>query len=191
MTRHARVLEPEDVRVVLQYARRTQSERNTVIVLLSFKAGLRACEIAGLSWPMVQTPSGDIAAAIDLSGRVTKSGRSRVIPLNRALGRALAKLHKVDGRPKEGPVIRSQRGGHMTARSLVNWFAEVYAEAGLTGCTSHSGRRTFVTRAARALVKSGGSLRDIQELVGHRSLSTTERYIQGDRAAQHRLVQLA
>lgn len=79
----------------------------------------------------------------------------------------------------------------MTARSIVNWFADIYAEAGLVGCSSHSGRRTFVTRAARALVKAGGSLRDVQELVGHRSLSTTERYIEGDRAAQHRLVQLA
>jgi integrase/recombinase XerD len=191
MSRHARVLEPEDVRVVLQSARKTQAERNTVIVLLSFKAGLRACEIAGLSWPMVLTPSGGIAAAIDLNGRITKSGRSRVIPLNRELARALTKLHRVDVWPSEGPVIRSQRGGHMTARGLVNWFAEVYADAGLTGCSSHSGRRTFVTRAARALVKSGGSLRDVQELVGHRSLSTTERYIEGDRAAQHRLVQLA
>jgi integrase/recombinase XerD len=191
MSRHARVLEPEDLRVVLQYARKTQAERNAVILLLSFKAGLRACEIAGLSWPMVLTTAGDVAPAIDLSGRITKSGCSRVIPLNRELARALTKLHKVRGRPREGPVVRSQRGGHMTARSLVNWFAEVYSAAGLTGCSSHSGRRTFVTRAARALVKSGGSLRDVQELVGHRSLSTTERYIQGDRAAQHRLVQLA
>jgi integrase/recombinase XerD len=191
MTRHARVLEPDDVRVVLQHARKTQAERNTVIVLLSFKAGLRACEIAGLSWPMIIATSGAIAGSIDLSGRITKSGYSRVIPLNKDLARALAKLHKAEGRPRDGPVIRSQRGGHMTARAVVNWFAEVYAEAGLAGCSSHSGRRTFVTRTARALAKSGGSLRDVQELVGHRSLSTTERYIQGDRAAQRRLVQLA
>src|ERR1700740_63104 len=119
MTRHARVLEPEDLRVVLQHARKTQAERNTVIILLSFKAGLRACEIAGLSWPMVLTPSGDVAAAIDLSGRITKSGYSRTIPLNKALAKALARLHKVQGRPREGPVIGSQRGGHMTARSVV------------------------------------------------------------------------
>jgi len=191
MTRHARVLEPADLRVVLKHARKTQAQRNTVIVLLSYKAGLRACEIAGLSWPMVVTASGEIAACIDLSGTVTKNGRPRVIPLNKELARALAALHKLQSWPRDGPVIRSQRGGHMTARSVVNWFAEIYAEAGLTGCSSHSGRRTFVTRAARALVKAGGSLRDVQELVGHSSLSTTERYIQGDRAAQHRLVQLA
>ena len=191
MTRHARVLGPADVRVVLKYARKTQAERNTVIVLLSYKAGLRACEIAGLSWPMVVTASGEIAPCMDLSGTVTKNGRPRVIPLNQKLAHTLARLHKLQGWPSDGPVIRSQRGGHMTPRGVVNWFAEIYAEAGLTGCSSHSGRRTFVTRAARALVKAGGSLRDVQELVGHSSLSTTERYIQGDRMAQHRLVQLA
>jgi integrase len=191
MTRHARVLEPGDVRIVLQYARQAQAERNTVIVLLSFKAGFRACEIAGLSWPMVLTPSGEISATIDLSGDITKNGRPRVIPMHRQLGAALAKLRKAYDWPDDGPVIVSQRGGHMTPRGIVNWFAAVYAEAGLTGCSSHSGRRTFVTRAARALSKAGGSLRDVQELVGHRSLSTTERYIQGDRLAQHRLVQLA
>ena len=136
-------------------------------------------------------PGHEIAATIDLSGAVTKNGHARVIPVNRDLGRSLAKLAKTEGWPIDGPVVRSQRGGHMTPRGIVNWFAAVYAEAGLTGCSSHSGRRTFVTRTARALVRAGGSLRDVQELVGHRSLSTTERYIQGDRAAQHRLVQLA
>ena len=78
----------------------------------------------------------------------------------------------------------------MTARSVVNWFRATYAELGLDGCSSHSGRRTFMTRAARLLAKTGGSLRDVQELAGHRALTTTERYIQGDRDIQQRLVRL-
>ena len=78
----------------------------------------------------------------------------------------------------------------MTPRSVVNWFATTYAEIGCDGCSSHSGRRTFITRSARILAKTGGSLRDIQELVGHRDLATTQRYIEGDRDAQRKLIRL-
>jgi integrase len=66
-------------------------------------------------------------------------------------------------------MIVSERGGPMTAQSIVNWFAKLYDDAGLQGCSSHSGRRTFVTMAARLISRAGGSLRDVQELVGHRS----------------------
>ena len=78
----------------------------------------------------------------------------------------------------------------MTAKSVVNWFTRLYQSLKLAGCSSHSGRRTFITRAARLVHKAGGSLRDVQELAGHRSLKTTERYIAGDRDAQRRLVRL-
>ena len=78
----------------------------------------------------------------------------------------------------------------MTPRGVVNWFKGVYVALSLHGCSSHSGRRTFITRSARLLAKSGGSLRDVQELAGHRSLTTTERYIEGDRDAQRRLVNM-
>lgn len=78
----------------------------------------------------------------------------------------------------------------MTPRSIVNWFGTVYRELGLIGCSSHSGRRTFITNSARVLAKTGGSLRDIQERAGHRAITTTERYIRGDREAQRRLISL-
>ena len=53
---------------------------------------------------------------------------------------------------------------------------------------SHSGRRTFITRAARLVHRVGGSLRDVQLLAGHRSIQTTQRYIDGDTDAQRKLV---
>ena len=56
------------------------------------------------------------------------------------------------------------------------------------GCSSHSGRRTFITRAARLVHRVGGSLRDVQLLAGHRSIQTTQRYIDGDTDAQRKLV---
>ena len=78
----------------------------------------------------------------------------------------------------------------MTPRSIVNWFKQLYLELGLNGCSSHSGRRTFITRSARLVSKAGGCLRDVQELAGHRAITTTERYIEGDRDAQRKLVQM-
>jgi integrase/recombinase XerD len=91
---------------------------------------------------------------------------------------------------KLGPVVRSERGGPMTPLSIVVWFARTYQIVGLNGCSSHSGRRTFITRAARLVHKAGGSLRDVQLLAGHRSIQTTQRYIDGDSDAQRKLVSL-
>jgi integrase/recombinase XerD len=89
-----------------------------------------------------------------------------------------------------GPLIRSERGGGMTPLSIVVWFNRAFRHIGLNGCSSHSGRRTFITRAARLVHKAGGSLRDVQLLAGHRSIQTTQRYIDGDTDAQRKLVSL-
>ncbi len=85
----------------------------------------------------------------------------------------------------------SDRGGGFRANSLVNWFGELYREINAQGCSSHSGRRTFITKAARNAHKVGASLRDIQILAGHRSIEVTQGYIEGDSDAQRRLVAIA
>ena len=87
-------------------------------------------------------------------------------------------------------VVLSERGCAMTPLSIVAWFARAYRAVGLEGCSSHSGRRTFITRAARLVHEAGGSLRDVQLLAGHRSIQTTQRYIDGDTDAQRKLVSL-
>lgn len=189
--RRACVLVPNDVcRVLDHVVHRRYPDRDRVIILLSFYAGLRACEIAGLGWPMVLASDGSIAEIATLSQGITKGGAIRSIPLAVKLKTALRRLHRSSGRPLTGPVIRSERDRHMTPCSIVNWFALLYRELGLDGCSSHSGRRTFITRTARLVSKTGGSLRDVQELAGHRALTTTERYIEGDRATQRRLIAL-
>ncbi len=191
MSQPARVLEAADVRRLIRHVRdHRHATRNHAMVLLSFKAGLRACEIAGLDWSMLLRPDGSLGHLINLSGSITKNGNARRIPLHPDLKTALVRLRTERGKPRDGPVIQSERGSHMTARSVVNWFIATYAELGFDGCSSHSGRRTFITRSARLLAKTGGSLRDIQELVGHRDLGTTQRYIEGDRDAQRKLVRL-
>lgn len=187
----AKVLTAADVRRVLNHvARHRNAKRDQTIVLLSFKAGLRACEIAGLDWSMVLQPNGKLNDQVAIAAHIAKNGSDRRVPMHPELKAALRALHMEEGQTLSGPVIRSARGTHMTPRSIVNWFAGVYAQLGLSGCSSHSGRRTFITSTARLLAKIGGSLRDVQELAGHRALTTTERYIEGDRDAQRRLVRM-
>jgi integrase/recombinase XerD len=162
--------------------------RNKVMVLLSAKAGLRAGEIARLTWAMVTDPTGDIGNVLELPDRAAKKGSGRVIPLHKEVQIALAAWRPVT--ESAGPVIVSERGGPMTAQSIVVWFAHAYRVIGLDGCSSHSGRRTFITRAARLAHHAGGSLRDVQLLAGHRSIQTTQRYIDGDTDAQRKLVSM-
>lgn len=185
----ARVLEKKDVCRLLELTgKHRQSHRNAAIVMLSFNAGLRACEIAGLTWTMALNTSGQMADQLTISGSIAKYGNGRRIPMHDDLRTVLKRYHKSIDRPSDGPLILSERRTAMTPRSIVNWFHDCYEKLGLRGCSSHSGRRTFITRAARLISKTGGSLRDVQELAGHRALTTTERYIEGDRDAQRKLI---
>jgi integrase len=184
--KRAKILSSPDVNDLLVFASCTrQPLRNTVIVLLSAKAGLRAGEIANLTWDMVVDGNGQISGLIELADTAAKKCTGRSIPVHPDLAAALAALRQAS--PSSKYVISSERGGRMNPLSIVVWFNRAFKNIGLKGCSSHSGRRTFVTRAAR-IVHTGGSLRDVQLLAGHRSIQTTQRYIDGDSDAQRKLV---
>jgi len=187
--KQAKILSEASLGDLLAFAETTRRRlRNRVIVLLSVKAGLRAAEIAHLTWDMVTDPTGDVGTVIQLPDRAAKKGSGRIVPLHSDLQSALRALRVVSR--IAGPVIVSERGGPMTPLSIVIWFANAYRMLGLDGCSSHSGRRTFITRAARLVHHAGGSLRDVQVLAGHRSIQTTQRYIEGDTDAQRKLVSM-
>src|SRR5579872_1066752 len=146
--KRAKILSDDNIRDLLAFTTLTRyPARNRVMVLLSVKAGLRAGEIASLTWSMVTDPTGEIGTVIAVEDRIAKKKSGRVIPLHPDLARALMTLR--NGARENGLLIRSERGGSMTAASVVNWFTTAYRAIGITGCSSHSGRRTFVTRAAR------------------------------------------
>ncbi|EME67594.1 hypothetical protein H261_22718 [Paramagnetospirillum caucaseum] len=158
--------------------------------LLSAKAGLRAKEIACITWSMVLTATGEVGDMIHLEDKATKQASGRSIPMNRELRSALVELHARGIRGADHPVIYSERGIGMTPNTVVAWFSRLYQRLGYLGCSSHSGRRTFVTTAAKKVGMAGGSLRDVQQLVGHASLAMTARYIEGDSDAKRKLVNL-
>jgi integrase/recombinase XerD len=187
--KRAKILSAADVADLLIFASCTRHPlRNAVIVLLSARAGLRAGEIANLTWDMVLDATGQIGRLIELRDHAAKKGSGRSIPIAPDLRAALAAWRAAG--PTGDAVIASERGGPMTPLSIVVWFNRAFKNLGLNGCSSHSGRRTFVTRAARLVHKAGGSLRDVQLLAGHRSIQTTQAYIDGDSDAQHKLVAL-
>lgn len=169
--------------------------RDQTIFLLSVRAGLRAKEIAGLRWSMVLTPDGEVGDAIHLTDTASKGRSGRIIHLNKQLRANLIEMlaakrrgHKAHSEASH--IITTERSAHTSAQAVVNMFKRWYENVGLIGCSSHSGRRTFITNAARKISIVGGSLRDVQMLAGHSSLAVTQRYIDGDSEARKKIVDL-
>src|SRR5881275_1717124 len=107
--KQAKVLSRQQVVAALRHVRRSRyPQRDRVMILLSVKAGLRAGEIAKLTWPMLLDASGRISGRIELYDAAAKKGSGRVIPLHRQLHRALLQLRRQTG--SVGLVIRSERG---------------------------------------------------------------------------------
>lgn len=187
--RQAKILTDGQLSAALKATRQTRyPARDKAMLLLSAKAGLRAAEIAGLTWAMVTDADGRLVDQIALSNHIAKKGSGRFIPLHPLLRAAFLPLQRQA--KNMGHIIKSERGEALSAGSVVNWFKAFYAKLGLQGCSSHSGRRTFITLAARRTARAGGSIRDVQLLAGHRSLRHTQGYIEGDSRAQRRLVNL-
>ena len=101
--KRAKILSDDNIHDLLAFTALTRyPTRNRVMVLLSVKAGLRAGEIASLTWAMVTDPVGDIGTVIALEDRIAKKKSGRVIPLH--------------------PTLRSERNSPMAPVSIVNWF---------------------------------------------------------------------
>jgi integrase/recombinase XerD len=189
--KQAKTLSKGQTEAVLGYLATTRwPTRNRVIFLLSVKAGLRAKEIASLTWRMVTDPRGQIGQAIHLEDKASKGRSGRVLPMNEELRTALAEYSNTILMSTSTFLIQSERSRGMSPQAIVNLFWRWYRHIGFDGCSSHSGRRTFITNTARKISTVGGSLRDVQMLAGHTNLRTTQRYIEANPDAQVRVVGL-
>jgi len=189
--KQAKTLTKGQVEAVLGYLAKTRyPARNRVIFLLSVKSGLRAKEIASLTWEMITDADGTIGRSIHLRDSASKGRSGRIIPLNDELTDALSALRNSIWLHASRFVVTTERSKRTSPQAIVNLFARWYEVLGFQGCSSHSGRRTFITNAARKISNVGGSVRDVQVLAGHSNMRTTQRYIEADTDAQKRVVNL-
>jgi integrase/recombinase XerD len=192
--KQAKVLSDKQQSAVLHYLEESRYPiRNKTIFLLSMKAGLRAKEIASLRWRNVCDVSGEISDEIQIEDVGSKGKGGRTIPLNPALREALVEYQKETEYPQSDRfLVQSERSGGsgVAAQTIVSLFQRWFADLSMDGASSHSGRRTFITNAAKKISTVGGSLRDIQQLAGHSSLQTTQRYIEGSTEAKKAIVRI-
>src|ERR1700754_483613 len=123
--KQAKTLSTDHIDDVLFFAERSRHPlRNRLIVLLSVRAGLRAAEIAKLSWEMVLDASGDVSTTVQVQDKIAKKRGGRSIPLHSELQDTLILARRqCEG---AGVIIRSERGGAMTPLSIVVWFNRAY-----------------------------------------------------------------
>ena len=175
--KQAKVLNETQQKVILSHLDTGRhSERNKVIFLLSVDAALRAKEIAELTWEMLIDGEGNLTDEIRLQDRASKGRSGGLVYQSKRLQAAVCKY--AEGRVLKGRVITSQRGGGMTSQVVINWFQSLYRELGYEGCSSHSGRRTAITRWARNIHSAGGTLIEVSRMARHSSVSMTQRYIE-------------
>ena len=191
LRKQAKTLSKGQTDAMLTYLSTTRhAKRNKLIFLLSVKAGLRAKEIAKLNWLMTNDSLGEIGSQIFLFDSASKGKSGRVIPLSSELRGALIEYRESVKHTTTPHVIRTERAASTSAQAIVNMFQRWYRHLGFVGCSSHSGRRTFITNAARKISTVGGSIKDVQQLAGHANLRTTQGYIDANPDAQVRVVNL-
>jgi len=157
---------------------------------------VRAAEIARLRRWHVMTATGDLADTMTLDKTATR--RPRTVPISPDLRAAIIAHWKTCPGNRHDPMVLSERAeptesamaAPMLARSIVRIFGQLFHRVGIVGARSHSGRRTFGTRAAKAITKAGGTLRDVQELLGHADMASTQRYLEINDDAQRKVVTL-
>lgn len=158
--------------LLLTVARGRHAARNQLMLELLHLAGMRVGEVAHLRVSDVVGVAGQIVEQLTLSANQTKGDRSRVVWLNSKLRTSIAEYlrHHHDG---SAMLFTSQKRSHFTPNTLQAVVSKLYINAGFRGCSSHTGRRSFISK----LASSGINARVLQELAGHQNLATTQRYI--------------
>jgi len=143
--------------------------RDQAMFEMLYSGGLRVGELTGLD-------VGDV----DLSGGLVrvlgKGGKERIVPIGvKALDAVRSYLEERSVLQPDQPLFLNYRGGRLTPRSVQRQLKRRLSKSGiLRDASPHALRHSFATH----LLDSGADLRAIQELLGHASLSTTQKYTQ-------------
>lgn len=171
----ARVLNQQELRRVLDHvATRRHSARNRAMLLLTHYAGMRVAEVAALRIYDVLNDNNAIKDEIRLMADQTKGKHARTVYLNEKMKKELGQYIKcLRIRDTSKPLFYTQKQDGFSANSLTQYFFYLYRAVGLSECSSHSGRRSFLT----GLANKGTAIHILKSLAGHRNISTTATYL--------------
>jgi integrase len=179
--KRAKVLDEAAIDAALKWVDQNsqQPERDRLLILLTCHLGLRPQEAALVWADDIFDARGNVRRdAFFVSARGAKYGKERYVPMTDevldALCRYVAKYKSIT----TGPLFFNQYAEPLRATAVHKRLKVIYDAIGLKGCSSHSGRRTFGTRAAREIAKVGGSLEDVRHLMGHAYITTTAAYVE-------------
>jgi integrase/recombinase XerD len=187
----AKTLTPAELDRVLDYIQtRPHAARNRVMLLLTVWTGMRVGEVAALTINDVRNELGEIKDEIYLAAERVKYRHARTVYINQRMRKELAKyVNNKQWICDEQPLFSTQQSIRkaFSRNTLSQHFHYLYRRAGVAGASSHSGRRTFIT----TLANKGVSVRLLASLAGHRSIATTQQYIDVNDDLKRRAVELA
>lgn len=181
--KQARTLNEKELNLLLLYVKtRKYAARDRAIVLLTYWGGMRIGEVAALKVKDVLAADGTLNFEVNLRSEQTKGRYGRTVVLANKLRKELKDYLLTKYTEKElialtytdlmsKPLFTTQKSEGFTANTLTYTMSMLYKEAGLHGCSSHSGRRSFATHLAKSI-----SMRTLMELMGHKNIQTTARY---------------
>jgi integrase/recombinase XerD len=171
----AKTFTPKELRRVLDHvSTRQHAARNRAMILMTHLAGLRVGEVALLKFGDVVDDTGKVRCEIRLSPAQTKGDKSRIVFVSERLQKEIASY--IASGSFSNPSVslfQTQKRMAFTPNTLCQTLNAIYKSAGIHGATSHSGRRSFIT----TLAAKGVGVRVLAALAGHRSISTTQAYI--------------
>jgi integrase/recombinase XerD len=183
----ARVLTERELRKVLNYcSTQPHSTRNRAMLLCTHMAGMRVGEVAAIRICDVLGADGAVMDEIALAASQTKGNHSRTVLVPKKLQdeltdylqqrfglKDLLAVTLTDTQRALFPTQKNPKRG-FTANTLCQLFHKLYKDTHMTGATSHSGRRTFITK----LADKGVGVRVLMAIAGHKSLGSTLRYME-------------
>lgn len=172
----ARTITEKQAKVLFRVtAHRRNGVRNCAALALSYYSGLRVKEIASLTIGDVLNTDGTVKNVANLTAEQTKGSKGREFYINSAAKKHISALVKSLNKVQpEFPLIQVMgKRKAFSPNSLAIAFSNMYEIAGLTGCSSHTGRRSAISQ----LANKGVGIRIIQKFSGHRSLQSVQPYL--------------
>jgi integrase len=175
-------------------AQSIHAERNTALILASITMGLRAGEISQLLWKFVLDDDGKkIGDVLNLPNECAKWHSGGSLTITKPFKAALEALYAAEStnRPvmPDALIFRSQKGSGLSRQSIVDLFKLIWRRAGIDA-SSHSGRRFFITKAARNASLVGCSIFDVMKMARHKHIATTQLYVAHNTKGQLELSEL-